>query len=77
MTLENWLLIEYYNTYRLCGDVFRDEKRRFKDGDNIVTSEIKKIDFIEGKAWTKNSEYKLGLKAQGTRIMPSLSEEGL
>ena len=45
--------------YVVVGEIYNDEKKRFKDGNYMRTSRIKSIDFETGIAITKNSVYNL------------------
>lgn len=43
----------------LRGRIYNDQKGRFLDGEMVITSEIKHIDFEQGLVHTNNSIYKL------------------
>lgn len=45
--------------YFLRGEIYDDEKGRFKDGTPIKTSNLKNIDFEANTAETKNTVYQL------------------
>ena len=60
MILENWFLEKTRNNFRLVGNVYGDDKKRFEDGQLINTSSLESIDFKNKIAKTKNSIYKLG-----------------
>lgn len=51
--LENWVLV-------LRGDCYEDEKKRFRDGEPIVTSKVVSINLSLKEAQTLNTKYKLG-----------------
>jgi hypothetical protein len=69
MELRNWLITNMYGDHRISGDIYGDTRGKFKDGDNVVTSPLKSIDFDARVAKTKNSIYALGDQAGGTRMM--------
>lgn len=70
MRLENWQIISL-PFHHLIGDIYDDEKERFKDGDTIRTSPLRSIDFAEGTATTRNNTYRLGKpQIEGTRMYP-------
>jgi len=59
--LENWRVIENDDgTYRLIGQIYNDERTKLKDGVNVLTSPLLKIDFLATQAFTKNTTYELG-----------------
>lgn len=56
--LKNWYVKNAWDgSVILCGEVYNDAKQRFPDGTSIVTSRVKRIDFVEGIADTKNTRY--------------------
>ena len=56
--LKNWCVKNAWDGgVILCGEVYNDAKQRFPDGTPIVTSRVKRIDFVEGIADTKNTRY--------------------
>lgn len=58
MTLENWCGVPW-DKKRIHGKIYHDSKLRFKDGDEIFTSKIVKVE--NGRITTKTgSVYKLG-----------------
>ena len=57
--LRDWEIKEFFGKYVIVGDVYNDIKRRFNDGARIRTSEVLKIDFVNGVVETRNSVYHL------------------
>lgn len=58
MLLKHWnVVVSPEDTLHLKGFVFGSKK--FKDGDDIITSEIQFFDSITGTCTTKNNKYKL------------------
>ena len=55
--LENWVLV-------LKGDVYDDEKGRFRNGEPIITSAVKTIEIGMAEAQTRNTLYKLGKRKE-------------
>ena len=56
-TLKNPKLDQFGDTSRLKGQIYND--LRFKDGEAVVTSRIRYIDFVEMTAQTQNTKYRL------------------
>lgn len=62
--LKNWELHKTIGgSVVVTGTVYNDIKKRFKDGAQIVTSRVLKINFVEGVVETLNSIYHLDLGA--------------
>lgn len=58
MELRNWKIHQHpTGPYQLAGNIYNDTKGRFNDGDYVVTSQIKSIDFENGVAQTRNTKY--------------------
>jgi len=58
--LKEWVIeMTIFEKPVLIGKIYNDEKGRFPDGHKVHTSALKKIDFEEMKAYTKNSVYNL------------------
>jgi hypothetical protein len=65
--LENWTIVGVYNGIVLHGEIHDDEKGRFKDGDNILTSLVVELNEEENYAQTK--KYKIYTWEQVTNRM--------
>jgi hypothetical protein len=57
--LRNWRLVKnyYYDCTVVTGDIYGDSKNRFRDGEQITTSEVKGIEGT--RLITRNTVYKL------------------
>lgn len=58
MKLENWFITIWGTHSTATGNVYGNPK--FKDGDVITTSYLKRYSLSEGKITTKNNTYLLG-----------------
>jgi len=68
-TLENWILLGAGSAYFLMGDVKGHPELGTPKDDPIRTSNIEWIDFASMEAQTRNTLYKLGRPAGGTRVL--------
>ena len=58
--LKNWNIRQTWNgDFYLVGTIYHDAKERFEDGAEIHTSTLRKIDFVNGIAETRNTTYTL------------------
>jgi hypothetical protein len=61
--LKNWKLQQTWDgSFVLIGAIYNDAKERFADGAEIRTSALRKIDFVNGFAETRNTVYTLERK---------------
>ena len=57
--LKDWTITKRYGEVVFIGKIYNDIKRRFDDGDEIITSRVLKVDFVNGVVETRNSVYHL------------------
>ena len=58
--LKNWSIERYWDgNMVICGEIYNDEKCRFRDGTFVRTSRLEFVDFKNHVAKTKNSVYNL------------------
>ena len=57
--IKNWTIEKWGNSVVICGNIYNDQKNRFRDGTSIHTSRVEHVDFVNGVAKTKNSTYNL------------------
>lgn len=62
--LKNWTIRCDFGIVRITGQIFNDIKKRFVDGTPITTSQVLKIDFVNGIVETRNSIYYLDMEAK-------------
>ena len=64
-TIDKWKIDYSFvsNKYFISGNIYKDSKMRYKDGEWIRSSRLIEINFEDGYAKTKNSIYKLGAMA--------------
>jgi outer membrane protein assembly factor BamB len=55
--LRNWRVIDYGTYQVVSGVIYEDGKNRFRDGEQVRTSYVVKID--GDKLWTRNTKYLL------------------
>lgn len=62
--LKNWYITQTSDkSVFLYGNIYNDIKCRFADGTPIHTSRVLKADFVNGVVETKNSVYRLEMRA--------------
>lgn len=64
-TIEAWEVVHNYeDDIVVRGKIYGDTEGRFRDGEDIITSNVQILDLVHKVVITKNSIYKLGT---GTR----------
>lgn len=57
--LRNWKIVNMGDYYKLSGDIYNDSRKEFTDGETVITSKLKSIDFDLHVASTMNTFYEL------------------
>lgn len=60
--LVNWRIMEYYGELCLDGEVYDHPNPANRDGERVITSPLRYINFEAKIAATKNNEYLLGTR---------------